>query len=110
MADILRRPVVQTCLDLSAHRQGEARCCPCCGRAVSRPCNGAAPIEPARSSEALQRLIPKLHGLTHVIEEMSESQWAKWVDALEFDEFLEFLALDEARFGAVMDPREARCQ
>lgn len=52
------------------------------------------------NEDAIQRLKPKFLYMASAIDEMSEDEYGQWVDALERDEFLEFMrvAHDEAGF------------
>lgn len=76
--------------------------CPNCGHHIGKPApDEAGPRKlvlpeprPARNNKALDSLKVKLHQLAPNFESMSDDAYGDWVNALQFDEFLEFIALD----------------
>lgn len=62
------------------------------------------------SPEAYKRLLPKLLFLADNVDEMSDDEYGDWVDALNFDEFLEYMSVahDAETFrAAVAEARAA---
>lgn len=56
------------------------------------------------NEDAIQRLKPKFLYMASTIDEMSEDEYGQWVDALERDEFFEFMRVagDEAGFQSFL--------
>lgn len=62
------------------------------------------------SPEAYNRLLPKLLFMADNVDQMSEDEYGDWVDALNFDEFLEYMSLahdNETFLAAVAEARAA---